>query len=87
MRQLTNWIKKHAEPLEQDQISRKSYKIYYLPIEGGKFEEVPTLEYQQTKRCWQERLMDTIGNIVLCLTVGLTISIAFVQIIKWIWGW
>lgn len=86
MSQLTNWIEKHAEPLEQDQISRKSCKIYYLPI-GGEFEEVPTLRYQQTKRRWQERLMDTIGNIVLCLTVGLTISIAFVQIIKWIWGW
>lgn len=86
MSQLTNWIEKHAEPLEQDQISRKSYKIYYLPIEGGRYEEVPTVEYQQPERCWQERLMDTIGNIVLCMAIAGIISVTFVQIVKRIWG-
>jgi hypothetical protein len=63
-------------------------KIYYLPIEGGKFEEVPTVEYQQPEEpCWQERLMDVIGNIVLCIAVGGIVSAAFIQIARWIWGW
>ncbi len=64
-------------------------KIYYFPsLDGGGFKEVPTVEYQQPEEpCWQERLMDVIGNIVLCIAVGGIVSAAFIQIARWIWGW
>jgi hypothetical protein len=63
-------------------------KIYYLPLpEAGKFEEVPTVEYVQPEQpCWQERLMDWIGGIVLCVVIGGTVSMVAVQIAIRIWG-
>jgi len=79
--QLTNWIGKHTEPLEQDrQVSKQAYKIYYLPIKGGRFEEVPTKEYVQPERCWQERLMDAVGYVLLCVAIGGGVSVIVTQI-------
>lgn len=63
-------------------------KIYYFPsLEGGGFKEVPTEEcVQPDDRCWQERLMDRIGEMVLVMSVAGAVSLLFVQIVKRIWG-
>ncbi len=63
-------------------------KIYYFPsLDGGGFKEVPTVEYQQPEEpCWQERLMDRIGEMVLVMSVAGAVSLLFVQIVKRIWG-
>jgi hypothetical protein len=37
-------------------------------------------------RCWQERLMDRIGKMVLVMSVAGAVSLLFVQIVKRIWG-
>lgn len=69
-------------------MSKTAAKIYYLPLpESGKFEEVPTVEYQlPDDRCWQEKLMDVIGWAVVCVAIGGSVSTVFIQIVMWIWG-
>ena len=63
-------------------------KIYYLPIDGGGFKEVPTVEYQQPEEpCWQERLMDVIGWSVVCVVIGVGGTVIFSQIIMWVARW
>ena len=63
-------------------------KIYYFPsLDGGGFKEVSTVEYVlPDDRCWQERLMDGIGKMVLVMSVAGAVSLLFVQIVKRIWG-
>ena len=63
-------------------------KIYYFPsLEGGGSKEVPTEEcVQLDDRCWQERLMERIGEMVLVMSVAGAVSLLFVQIVKRIWG-
>jgi NADPH:quinone reductase-like Zn-dependent oxidoreductase len=64
-------------------------KIYYFPsLDGGGFKEVPTVEYVlPDDRCWQERLMDRIGELVLVMSVAGAVSLLFVQIVKWMGWW
>lgn len=61
-------------------------KIYCLPVDGGKFVQVPVVEYQQPERSWQERWMDKIGDILLATTIAGLVSLVFIQIVIRMYG-
>lgn len=69
-------------------MTKSACKIYYLPIEGGKFEEVPTVEYSlpEPKR-YSIMDEDPITKVLLAGSAILILVNIFAQAGIWLGWW